>query len=552
MRKLIFASLASVVALGACDKPYDPDAPAIDPTAPKIHITSPARGTVLGDKQTITVKGTATDDTGVASVTVNGQAATLASDGTWSVDLPLSAGTQLLHAIATDTSGNTGKESRAVVAGPQSTLDTSVFDALTASFSAQTFQAIGKGAGTFLKTTDLEQFVTNPVIDVGTDGTGTPDCLYAQASITGIKLGDAAIDLAPIPGALSFDAELDKVSVTMHLQYAVSCVDGSRDVTIAASHLSIAGNLKVAVGKDSTFATSLDNPQVSIQGFDVDLGGIPGWVVDNLKLDTAAGPIIAWIAEKAMGPVMNSALGSLNKPKTVTVLDTPVNISIKPTQLDFSQDGAILTFDSEIRATGDAGSFVYTPNTSPTMSTAHGFQLAIVDDAANQMLTSLWSAKGLSKRLDLTTGSYGDVGQLYDAVELSAAVPPYVDASGDGLKLTIGDLMATFKSGDSVATQIAINAQVEIKVATNTDGSLRLDVGEPTTYVDVLDENVTGANELSNADFEQITSFALSRVVAFGSGAVGAIPLPTVGGVSMKNVMAGAQTGYVLVQGEVQ
>ena len=33
-------------ALTACsDQPYDPDAPAIDPNAPSVHIASPARGT---------------------------------------------------------------------------------------------------------------------------------------------------------------------------------------------------------------------------------------------------------------------------------------------------------------------------------------------------------------------------------------------------------------------------------------------------------------------------------------------------------------------------
>ncbi len=535
----------------ACDHPYTPDEPAIDPTAPRIEITSPSRGTVLGDVTTVTVTGTATDDTGVASVTVNGITATLATDGTWSAQVPLGAGTQLLHAVALDASGNAGKETRAVVAGPMQPLAQAVTDALTASFSAQTFAAVAKGAGTYLKTADLMSFVSNPVVDVGTTN-GQPDCLYAQAFVTSVSLGDAQITLSPNTGALDFDAELDNIKVGMHLQYAVSCIDGSRDVTIAASHLSLAGSLDVAIAAGNTFDVTLANPQVALQGFDVDLGGVPGWVVDNLGLDTAAGPIIAWIAEKAMSPVMNSALGGLNKPKTVDVLGTSVAISVAPTRLDFDPSGAIMAFDTTIRATGDTGNFVYVPNTEPTLSTDHGFELAIVDDAANQMLTSLWSAKGLEKTLDLTTGSYGDVGKLYDSVQISAAVPPFVDASSDGLKLTIGDLMATFKNGDSVTTEVAINAQVDVKAVANPDGSLRLDVGTPTVYVDILDQNVDGANELSNANFEQITSFALSRIVSFGSSAVGAVPLPTIGGVSMKNVGIAAQTGYLVVDGEVQ
>ena len=131
-------------------------------------------------------------------------------------------------------------------------------------------------------------------------------------------------------------------------------------------------------------------------------------------------------------------------------------------------------------------------------------------------------------------------------------MPPYVDATTGSLKLTVGDLMATFKNGNSVATSIVINAFVEIKAITGADGKIRFDVGTPTTFVDVLDENIEGANQLSNAQFEAITSFAVGRIVAVGAGSIGSIPLPTVGGVSLKNLTIAEQTGYLVVGGEIQ
>jgi hypothetical protein len=158
----------------------------------------------------------------------------------------------------------------------------------------------------------------------------------------------------------------------------------------------------------------------------------------------------------------------------------------------------------------------------------------------------------MDRSFALATGSYGDIGKLYDRVELSAAVPPFVDASGGALKLTIGDQVATFKNGDAVATAIAVNAQVDLAVVTGPGGKPRLDIGTPTTYVDVLDDNVTGANVLSNAQFEVITSFALGRVIAVGSGSIGAIPLPAFGGVAVKDLAIAEQTGYLVVDGDVQ
>lgn len=550
MRSFSFIAVALIAAAGCADKAYDPNAPAIDPNAPRVHITTPARGTIAGDVHTVTVTGTATDDTAVAQVTVNDVPATLAADGTWSATVPVTAGTNLLHAIAKDAQGNAGKESRAVVAGPMANLAQAVPQAITATLSAQTFQAIGKGTAGFLTQGDLAPMVasSNPVMDLG----GGPDCLYVQASITSVTFGGADVTLAPQDGGLWLDVELDQANIGMHLDYAAACIDGSRDITVAASHISVTGNMSVGVaGHD--FDIHLDSPNVNITGFNVELGGIPGAIVDMLSLDTAMGPLLGWATEKFVVPMLNKSLAGLNSTKTMDVMGTMVDISVKPDDIQFSSAGAIVVLDSSLRAHGDSGQYVFTDNTEPAMDLSHGFQMAVADDAANQLFTSLWSAKALDKTIDLTNGSYGEIGKLYDSVEVSAAVPPFVDASGSGLVLTIGDLMATFKNGGQIVTNVAINAQVDLEVSTNADGTLRFDVGTPTTYVDVLDDaNVDGANQLSNSDFEAIASFALSRVIAVGSGSLAAVPLPGVGGVSLQNLTVAEQQGYLVVDGEVQ
>lgn len=542
-------TIIGLVALAGCsDKPYDPNAPAIDPNAPKVHIVTPALGTIAGDVHTVTVSGTSTDDTAVTSVTVNDVPATLAADGSWTATVPVKAGTNLLHAIAKDAQGNAGKESRAVVAGPMADIAQQVPQAITATLSAQTFAAIGKGTAGFLTSGDLAPMLgTAPVMDLG----GGPDCLYAQAWITSVTFGGADVTLAPQDGGLWLDVELDQANIGMHLEYAAACVNGSRDITVGASHISVSGNMTVGVAGNN-FDIHLDNPNVSITGFNVELGGIPGAIVDMLHLDTAMGPILGWATEKFVVPMLNKSLAGLNNTKTMDVLGTMVDISIKPDDIQFSSAGAIVVLDTSLRAHGDSGTFVFTDNTVPAMDLSHGFQMAVADDAANQLFTSLWSAKGLDKTLDLKNGSYGEVGKLYDSVEISAAVPPFVDASGKGLVLTVGDLIATFKNGGQVVTKVAVNATVDLQVVNAPTGGIRFDVGMPTTYVDVLDEGVEGANQLSNSEFEAIASFALSRVIAVGSGSVGAIPLPSVGGVSVQNLTIGEQTGYLVVDGEVQ
>jgi len=545
--------LAALTFAACSDHPYDPDAPAIDPNAPVVHITSPDRGAIAGDVHTITVTGTATDDTAVESVTVNGITAALAADGTWTAQVPVVAGTNLLHAVALDAQQNAGKESRSVVAGPMQALSMQVPNALTASLSAQTFDAIGRGAAGYIKTADLEALIapSNPVIHAG-DPNG-PDCLYGQAHITSMTVAGADVTLAPQTGGLYLDAELDNVQIGMHLQWAVSCLDGSRDIMVSASHISVSGNLTVAL-TSGNFDIHLDNPNVNLTGFNLDLGGVPGEIVNLLHIDTALGPVIGWATEKFVTPMLNKSFAALNTTKTITVLKSQVDVSVKPAKLDFSSAGAVIELNTSIRAHGDSGKFVFVDNVVPAMDLSHGFSLAVADDAANQALSSLWSAKGLDDKIDLKNGSYGDVGTLYDSVEIGTLAPPFVDASNpaNGLVLTVGDLMATFRNGDAVATEAAINAQVGIKVVPGADGALRFDVGQPTVYVDVLDQGVEGANQLSSSQFEAITSFALARVISVGSASIGSIPLPAIGGVGVTDLAIAPQTGYLVVAGDVQ
>jgi len=555
-RSSFLGALVLSSSLIACsDTPYDDSGPAIDPNAPRVHITSPARGTFAGEVGTIEVTGTTLDDVGVTSVVVNGVTATVDVDGSFKATVPVVAGTNLLHAIAKDAQGNTGKETRAVVAGPMKSLDRSIPTAITATMSAQTFDAIGRGASTLMTTADLTALITpiNPVVDMGTVN-GVPDCLYGQASVTNVDIGStSSVKLTPQSGGLFLDATLDNVRVDMHLQWAVACVDGSREVSATASRIRVRGLLGVGLDFFGSIEFELQNPDATLTNFNVDLGGVPQTIIDLLDLDTRMGPVIAWATERFVTPMLNDSLAGLNETKTMDVLGKPVDVTVFPTRVEFDVTGALIELDSEIRGQGDTGEFVYVANTVPSMDMSQGFQLAVADDAANQMLTSFWSVKGMEMGIDLKTGPYGEVGKLYDRVELSAKVPPYVDASGGGLKLTIGDLIATFKNGEGVATQVSINAHLDINVTADpATGALRLDVGTPTAFVDILDENIDGANSLSNAQFEAITSFALSRVVSLGSGAVGAIPLPAAGGVSVKNVSVVEQTGYLVVDGEIQ
>ncbi|HJS96181.1 MAG TPA: PASTA domain-containing protein, partial [Solirubrobacteraceae bacterium] len=84
-----------------------------------VQITSPADGTTMsaGD---VTLTGTATAGSGIKSLVVGGQAVSVAPGGTWSAQVPLSAGANTITALATDGAGATTQDQVTVVYQPPS------------------------------------------------------------------------------------------------------------------------------------------------------------------------------------------------------------------------------------------------------------------------------------------------------------------------------------------------------------------------------------------------------------------------------------------------
>ncbi len=90
---------------------------AIASFAPSIAIGSPAGGSTVSTPSVV-VSGSASDTGALASVSVNGVAATLEAGGAWSATVPLAAGANTITATATDQAGLTKSASVGVTYSP--------------------------------------------------------------------------------------------------------------------------------------------------------------------------------------------------------------------------------------------------------------------------------------------------------------------------------------------------------------------------------------------------------------------------------------------------
>ena len=543
-------AVLGLAGLGACSDQTLVDDPVRDSTAPLIAIITPTRGAVSGNVSAVTVTGTVSDDdSGVASLTINGVNASIDSDGNFTAVVPTAPGTNILKTVATDNAGNQSSDTRSTLTGVLTPTNKPLENSLALSMSSQAFAAIGDAAANYVATADLTALMSsnNPVVNAG-DPNG-PDCLYITASLTYMDVGTSTINIVPVNGGLTLDVLLNDINIDIHSDYAAACINGHTDVTVHADSLHVTGMLNFAnAGTD--FDITLQNSNVNFENLNIDATGLPGDVLDLFTWTDTMNSIANWAANKFVAPAVNKGLAGLNGTKTFTVLGKQVEMTVSPQVMNFTPAGAQIQLNTTVHVDGsDNGpGFVYTEDQLPTLDANGGFKIAVADDLTNELLSSFWAANSMNEHIDFTTGSYGAVGQLFDSVDIVAMLPPTLTARNGELGLVVGDLVATFNLGDQAVTKIAINGSLSVK-ASEATGSMQMGVTNPDIKVDILKEGVTGTNALSSDAFAEIISFAATRLVGTAGSLMGSVKLPSVGGLTISSLSVEGTDGYLMVDG---
>jgi hypothetical protein len=548
MRKL-FLGLTIALAATACADGGGSNSP-----PPALKVVSPVRGTMQSGLADVEVRGSVLpaadigDGPGlpVQSVEVNGVPATVDVDGQFTALVPIGAGATMLHTVALDTDGNEASDTRTIHAGNLVPMSTIVRDGITAAISDDAFAKIGEVAGTLIAQQDLGAMVRgmNPVVDSG-DG---PDCLFAQAFIQDLNLSSADIRLIPYAGGIRLEADIYNLDVPLDTDYAVACLDGSTAVQITADRVSIAGDLDITV-TGGALDVVLMNPTVDLDNLNIDASGIPGTIIDMLSLDSAIQWIIPYAVDMFVGPMINDAIGGLamTGPLSLDVAGKHLELTVTPAAIDFTADGGKLRLDSRFLVGGSeaAPGFIMTPNGLPSMDAGDGFQLALADDAVNQLMTGFWATGAMNMEIPHHAGQF-------DALRIEARMPPLMMAANadNNLEMVIGDMMVTLVAQGVEEAKLAFN----VKIAMKLDGEgnyIRLGLEEPEIVIDTTDE-IPNTTNLSDDDLETIHQAVIASMMDQMLPLIGTIPIPTLAGVQLVDVDVNGQNGYVTVTGAIE
>lgn len=545
MRAIVVASVFG--ALVGCSTATE-DAP------PVLEVTSPARGTTSQGDQ-VTVTGRVTDDTAGVKVTVAGTTVTPAADGTFSATITTQPGLDIIETHAIDAGGNDVRDVRAILSGTLMASDGSVDSPLAAHVSPGALTKVGNAIGDTAQAIDFTAagLAMNPVYN----NTG---CLGAKIDITSISLSNIDVGLVPNAGVLNAGVVIDNVEVKLHANFKVACIGGSTNITVRSSKAKINGGLGLAVSAGKLSA-SLPTSSVSLEGFTIDVGGVPGAIESLLKGEArkAVENALTKVIKDKVPPMANTALsGLLAKPFNAALLGHDTTVTVAPSTIDISSTGIFVAVETKlVVAGGEGGMYISNPigMSAASMQSSSGVSVAIADDTVNQLFSGLWAAGAFEQTVGIE--SVGVLASLLDDDAASLAIemmlPPTVSTMGGALELGVGDLMVTVKDSSGAEIQkLALSLSTTLAAGPTQTGAITMTVGAPTVYAQVLMQSDAVDRPLTAEQVEGIVTGVWGVVGGQADAALAKLPMPSVGGVSFGAPAVEGRDGFVFADIAVQ
>ena len=514
---------------------------------PTLEITSPQRGTTAEGSE-VTVTGVVKDDGKDVRVTVTGTTVTPAADGSFTATVAVGEGVSILETHAVDSAGNDVRDVRAVLAGTLAPSDGSTASPIGARVGPDAFDKIGDVLGTTAEGIDFTAAgqAMNPVYN----NTG---CLGAVINITSVDVGNIDIGLVPGRAGVATGVAISNVDIRLRANFKVACVGGSTNITVKSTKARINGDLGIAAS-GGRIVTSLPNPTVALDGFTVDVGGVPGAIESLLKGEArkAAEKALTNVIRDRVPPMANTALADvLAKPFNTAILGHDTRMTVTPKEVTTSADGLFAAVDTKIKVTGGEGG-MYVSSSSPlsaSLMPTSSVGVAIADDTINQLFSGLWAAGALEQNLPIE--SVGVLGALLDddasTLGVELMLPPTVTGANGALELAVGDVIISVRdAGGAEIQKLALSVTTSLTANPTQDGKLALAVGSPTVKAQVLAQTDIVDRPLTDEQVEGIVTGAWGVVGGLADSALANLPMPAVAGVTLGAPSIVGAEGYVI------
>ncbi len=556
----------------------------IDSTGPDLVIDTPDRGDwIEGDSGA--VSGSVSDDwTGVASLTVNGDAATVNPDGTFNYGIDYDFGTNIIETEAVDGDGNSTTDTRAVLAGD--------FLEYGAWAPSGLLVRLHEGPGgidvledmgsDLVAATDLDALIPSPAYSAEQES--CYDVLWWEVCVTWYSIdlyvtnpsiGGTSLDLDPTAsGTLDATFTVTDVSLNWSADGTLAFIDYSGSGTITVDSLDVAMSL-VPYVDNGDIKVDVQSVDVTTSGFDFDWDS---WLYDII--DFFGVPVDDWIAgyvEDALESTVSDevpalvedSLADLEIAQSFDVGDVTCDFDAVPDTIAVDDTGITLALETAFTARSwtlpreGLGSLYY-GYSGPTWTGSPGMVLGVNDDFLNQVFYALWGAGLLSYE---TSGeelglSVDDLSLIFpDLTELNIVVDPLlppvvVPGTGtDPLDFQLGDLHLVLYNGPAEAgyemLEVYVSAVAGMTISATADNTLTASLGDMDLYFDVV---VPEANTVGAEDTEALLGALVPMLLPSLTDALGEIAIPDISGFTISGITvdtAGPEDGFITLGGDL-
>lgn len=543
MRAIVIASIAAI----GCSSASTEDEANLPPT---IEITAPQRGT-MSEETTITVTGIARDDGGNVRVTVQGQNVPVGADGAFSATVAVEPGITVIETSAIDAAGKTTRDVRAVLAGDVAPSDGSVKSQVGARLSPSGLATVATAVANAAKAIDYTAAAKamNPVYN----NTG---CLGARIDITSVTLSNITATMVPKAGAIDTTVNVSNLVVRLNANYEVACINGSTTITARATTARVRDDITAAISAGK-IKTAVPSPTVTLEGFTVDVGGVPSQIESLLRdqARNAAESRLAAILKDRVPAIADAQLaGLIAKPVNASLLGRQAVIGVTPSKIELGSTGLFVAVDTApVVKGGEGGSYVSTPMpvTQALVAKADKLGVAVADDTVNQLFGGLWAAGAFD--ISLAEDKVGVIATVIDddvkTLDITMALPPTMRTAGEGLELTVGDLILTAKDAAGTPVQtFALSLTTTLVAGPSGDGKrIVLATTTPIVKAQVLTQSAAVDNPLDALELEGIIAGVWGVVGGMADDALGKLPMPEIAGIQIGAPTVQGNAGYVVL-----
>ncbi len=529
----------------------------VDDANPAVLVESPELASFIeGDR--IAVTGRVSDDSTV-TLTVEGDPVDLDGEGRFTFERAVSPGGHRLRLIAEDAAGNKGSAVVTAVTGTFGPVGELTADAVHVALGREGLDLVAQVAAGYLTPAQIRPRLRGRKI--------VERRLY-DVTTRGYRHGSSSLRLVPMDGQLQVVVTLTDVVVPFEVDALVDLDGDAR-----ARSVRLRGTLAIDQDEDRRPRVRLAQRTVSMEDFEVDIDGLPGFVDKGLITREVKGTVeeaVEDAVEEEVPGGIEAAFGYINTDRSVTFMTQEVVFESRLSALGVFDSGVYAGVDfglvtEDERSMMGPGPLVLASE-PPVMDGAAQFEVAVALDVLNAAAYDVWSTGTLALDFETfpTEGGLIDAGLLRRVLpendldpstpigfEISAELPPVVTQTPDDhLELVVPDIrIALFEPGGEEPIR-TITAAVIATLDARPDGDqIALDLLNPRINLDPADDLGPFSASPDQVDSGLLRLlFPLLAPLAEGQGLV----VPNIGGLTASLEDIVTEGGFVRCNGALE